>query len=88
MKHRLPIGLAAAGLCLALAVVWWFVVPSEASDETGIGKAVLRYGHSAVWALLAVSALLIALGAPRRAYQATAIAAGAVYAAFVAALVF
>jgi len=77
----------AALVAAALAVVWWVVVPEEAVGATGWRAVALRWGHSLSWALLAVLAVLMAEGAPRRLRAAVGGAAAASYAAFLAAVV-
>ncbi len=86
-KHRLPLGLAAALGCLAVAGIWLRVVPAEADDAEGVVAFILRYGHSIVWMLFAATAVLVAWRAPRRWWHVTAAGAGLTYGAFVAALV-
>lgn len=86
-EHHRSIGTSVAALCFVLALVWLEVVPSEAEEATGLAAPVLRYGHSLVWVLLGVTALLAGWGAPRRLWQRSVCAAGVVYAAFVIALV-
>ena len=85
--HQRTLGVIGGIACLGLAVVWLVVVPDEASGATGLREALLRYGHSVVWLLLGLSALLFATGGPRRSVEWTATAALAVYIAFVVALV-
>lgn len=48
-------GFIAAGV---VAVIYFFVVPDEASSVNGGMNTVLSYGHSASWALLALASLL------------------------------
>lgn len=86
-RHRRWVGSVAALLAVALTVTWWVVVPSEAADASGIRASVLRYGHSSVWAILAVAALAFAVGATNRVVGRIAAVALVVYAAFVLALV-
>ncbi|WP_460436755.1 hypothetical protein, partial [Angustibacter speluncae] len=74
-----------AVVAAALAVLWLLVVPEH--DGDGPRAVLLRFGHSACWALVAVGALLHAVRAPARAVGACAWAALACYAAFLAALV-
>ena len=46
-------GLAWGGACVGLAVLFAVLWPSRIASG-GIGRAVLRWGHSSVWALLAL----------------------------------
>jgi len=46
-------GLAWGGACVGLAVLFAVLWPSRIASG-GIGRAVLRWGHSIVWALLAL----------------------------------
>lgn len=78
--------MAAVG-CAVLAAVWLRVVPAEVDTASGARAWLLRYGHSAVWALLAVAAVLVAGGAPPRVASRIGTVALAVYAAFVLTLV-
>lgn len=84
-RHRTALALVGAVVAGALAVLWLFVVPEH--DGGGLRGAVLRYGHSACWALVAVGALLHAVRGPARAVGACAWAALACYVAFLLALV-
>ena len=86
-SHRVPIGVVLVLACAALAVVWWFVVPGEAETATGVHAVVLRAGHSVVWALLGIAALLWTLGASSKAVGRAAGPALAMYVAFVLATV-
>lgn len=87
IRHRAWVGALGALLGAVLAVTWWVVVPGEASHASGIRAWLLRYGHALVWAILGVAALLFALGATTRVVGRIAMAALALYAAFVVALV-
>ncbi len=46
-------GLAWGGACVGLAVLFAVLWPSRIASG-GIGRVVLRWGHSSVWALLAL----------------------------------
>jgi len=46
-------GLAWGGACVGLAVLFAVLWPSRIASG-GIGRAVLRWGHPSVWALLAL----------------------------------
>lgn len=80
------VGAVASVGCVVLAVVWLRVVPAEVDAASGARAWLLRYGHSAVWALLAVAAAFVAGGAPARVASRIGTVALAVYAAFVLAL--
>lgn len=84
-RHRTALGLVGAVIAGALAALWLVVVPEH--DGGGLRSGVLRFGHSACWALVAVGALLHAVRAPVRAVGACAWAALACYVAFLLALV-
>lgn len=57
-KHRKIIGLAAALIACAIAVLYIWLVPNEASHASGIQKIVLVYGHSLCWFLLSTASVL------------------------------
>jgi hypothetical protein len=84
-RRRVAVGATGAVVAVALALLWLVVVPEHEAD--GVQGAVLRYGHSACWALVALGAVLHAVRAPARAVGACAWAALACYVAFLAALV-
>jgi hypothetical protein len=86
-RIRRPVGVALVLVCAASSVTWWFVVPAEAETASGLHAVVLRAGHSAVWTLLAIAALLWTLGASPRTVGRAAAPALAVYALFVVATV-
>jgi hypothetical protein len=46
-------GPALGAICVGLAVIFAFLWPSKVAAD-GIARTVLRWGHSAVWALLAL----------------------------------
>jgi hypothetical protein len=47
-------------ICLAVAVLYLFIIPKKANSSsiTSTEKVILRFGHSAVWILLALACLL------------------------------
>jgi uncharacterized membrane protein len=47
------LGSALGAVCVGLAVLFAFLWPSKVAAD-GIARTVLRWGHSAVWALLAL----------------------------------
>ena len=63
-RRRLLLAGATLG-CLALAIMWLFVVPTEADAATGARGLLLTYGHATCWSLLALSTASAALRAPR-----------------------
>ncbi len=72
---------------LALAVVWVVVWPADrAVGATGLRFLLLRWGHAAVWLLLAVSFFVRGVGAEGPA-NVIALAALGVYLAFLGAIV-
>lgn len=85
-RHRVAVGLTAAAVATALALTWLVVVPSEASEATGLQLWMLQYAHSLCWALIALAATGFALRAPRILIDGAAWSALAVYAAFLLAL--
>ena len=84
-RHRTA--LAAGGLVVSvgLALLWLFVVPERAESTSGLQQWLIRFGHSICWALLAVTAGLVLLKAPKRAVDVTAWAALAAYVGFLGA---
>lgn len=85
-RHRRPLGIAAAILATALAVLWTQVVPDRAATAPPLQASAIRWAHPACWALLAAAALCWALGAPRRATKTLAWAALGAYGMFIVAL--
>lgn len=82
LAHRGAVGWTGAGLALAIAIVYFFVVPAEASAVSGLPWAILRFGHSAVWILLALTGAGFALRWPDKLVTVFAWSALACYAAF------
>jgi hypothetical protein len=80
------LGWGGAVIATGMTAVWSLVIPERAATATGLQAAAIRYGHPVCWALLAIVGVLTAIGAPRRARDAFAFAAGASYAAFLAGL--
>lgn len=85
-RKRLLFGVG-AGVALVVTIIFATVGDGVEAEATGLRGAVLDYGHTGVWALLA-AALGIAAAAGRwqRASSALAVAAGVLYAVFLAAL--
>lgn len=83
---RRKLAWVAAVVAAALAALWLVVVPEKVSQTAGLQQLLIRWCHPACWALLSLSAVLYALDAPRRLRDGAAIAAGACYLAFLAAL--
>lgn len=50
------------GLALIPAVIFWFVAPQAAAGLSEWQRFILRYGHTVVWVLLAISFLLRGAG--------------------------
>jgi hypothetical protein len=86
-RRRTVLALVGAVVAAALAALWLVVVPERVAEVDGLQRAVLRYGHSACWALVALAAVLHGVRAPRRAVAASAYGALGCYAAFLAAVV-
>ena len=88
LAHRAAVGWIGAAIALAIATIYFFVVPAETSEVDGLGWAILRFGHSVVWLLLALTAVGFALRWADKLVSGFAWAALAVYAAFLAMLFF
>lgn len=86
-RHRRALAACGLVVSLALTVLWLFVVPERVESTTGVQQWLIRFGHSMCWALLAVTAALVVLKAPKRAVDVTAWSALAVYAGFLGATV-
>lgn len=84
-RYRTPLAVGGLVVSLALTVLWLFVVPDRSASTEGLQQWMIRFGHSLCWGLLALTALLVLLRAPKRAIDAAAWAALAVYAGFLAA---
>ena len=84
-RHRRVVGVVGAVVATGLAVLWVVVVPARAAEATGVRLALIRWGHPACWALLAVVAALFAADAAPRVRQSLAWAAAGCYAGFLAA---
>ena len=85
-RNRMPLGLAAAAVALALAVLWCFVVPDKAATTEGLHSAAIRWAHPLCWALLAGAALSHAVAAPTKLRDGLLWSALASYAVFLGAL--
>lgn len=76
-----------AGVALVVTIIFATVGDGVQTEATGLRGAVVDYGHTAVWALLAAAlGIAAATGTWQRASNALAVAAGLLYAAFLAAL--
>lgn len=85
-RKRLLFGIG-AGVALVVTLIFATVGDGVESEATGLRGAVVDYGHTAVWALLAVAlGIAAAAGTWQRASSTLAITAGLLYAAFLAAL--
>ncbi len=84
-RHRTALAVGGLIVSVGLAVLWLFVVPERAATTEGLQQWVIRFGHSVCWALLAATALLVLLRAPKRLVDTTAWTALAAYLAFLAA---
>lgn len=75
-------------LALGLAVVWVVVWPADqAADASGLRYLSLRWGHAVVWLLLAGSCFARGMNLATGAANLLALAALAVYLAFLAAVI-
>lgn len=85
-RKRLLFGIG-AGVALVVTLIFATVGDGVEAEAPGLRGAVVDYGHTAVWALLAVALGIAATsGTWQRASNALAVAAGLLYAAFLAAL--
>jgi hypothetical protein len=76
-------------LCLLVAIVFAFIWPSnKATSATGVQFALIRWGHSLVWLLLATSCFVRGLHASASGpANIIALLAGLIYVAFLASVV-
>ena len=65
-RHREIVGACATVFALGVAVLYLFVVPLDPAAEHPLVWAILRYGHSLCWLLLAGAAGLFAANATPR----------------------
>lgn len=86
LAHRTPVGWIGAAIALAVAVVYYFIVPAETASADGIGWVILRFGHSLVWVLLALTGAGFALRWHEKLVGGLAWSALGVYAAFLVTL--
>lgn len=86
MTRRQVLAWAGAALAAALAVLWTVVVPEKARTTDGAQSLLIRYGHPATWAALAVLGVLVALDAAPRARTLVGAISLASYAGFLVAL--
>ena len=86
MNRRQTLGWAGAALAGALAVLWTVVVPEKAEATDGVQSLLIRHGHPATWAALAVLGVLVALDAAPRARTLVGAFSLACYAGFLVAL--
>lgn len=80
------LGLLCAGLACMVAAVYIVIVPSEASDSSGLQKIILLYSHALCWIFLSGASVLWALRKGRKAPAYVAYAALAVYVLFMVTL--
>lgn len=86
MARRQLLGWGGAVLAGAMAVLWSFVVPEKAGTTDGVQSLLIRYGHPATWAALAVLGVLVALDVAPRARTLVGAVSLACYAGFLLAL--
>lgn len=86
MTRRQVVAWAGAALAAALAVLWTVVVPEKAETTDGVQSLLIRWGHPATWAALAVLGVLAALDVAPRARSLVGAVSLACYAGFLLAL--
>jgi hypothetical protein len=85
-RNRLLYG-TGAGVALVVAIAFAAVGDGVETEAAGLRGAVVDHGHTGVWALLAVAlAIAAATGRWHRVSNGLALAAGVLYAVFLAAL--
>ena len=85
-RHRGIIGIAGGIVALAVATIYFFIVPDETAQSTGFMWLLLRYGHTVCWLLLSAAAVLWAFSKHPRLVSILAYAALVVYGIFMLAL--
>lgn len=60
-KHHIVFGGVGALIALAIAILYLFIVPDEASKTSGVQKFILIYAHSICWFLLCMSSSIWAI---------------------------
>lgn len=86
LAHRTVVGWTGAAIALAIAIVYFFIVPAEIDHVDGLGWLLLRFGHSVVWLLLAATGVGFALKWADKLVAGLAWSALGVYVAFLATL--
>lgn len=86
-KHRIAFGTSAVIIALAVAALYYVVVPEEAAHAVGIQRFILLYGHTICWLLLATAGSLWTLNKARSAQVFFAYAALGSYVIFMATLI-
>lgn len=86
MTRRQVLGWAGAALATVMAVLWTVVVPEKAAATDGVQSLLIRHGHPATWAALAILGVLVALDAPPRARTLVGAVSLACYSGFLLAL--
>lgn len=85
-RPRLLFGIG-TGVALVVTIVFATVGDGVDAEATGLRGAVVDYGHTLVWALLALALGIAAVaGRWQRVSNALAVAAGVLYGAFLVAL--
>lgn len=85
-RHRTPFGFAAALLAGSIAVIYGFVVPTEADQSGGLARFILIHAHSVSWLFVAFAALAYALNGSKRLISILMYSALAVYLTFLVTL--
>jgi hypothetical protein len=60
-RHRTSIGIGGAVAALGVAIIYAIYDPTPAITSSALANAILRYGHSFCWLLLASASALWAL---------------------------
>jgi drug/metabolite transporter (DMT)-like permease len=79
--HRLAGSVVSMG-ALAVAAIYFVVIPEQASRAEGLVKVLLLYGHGLCWLLIAMASMLWAINKNNRWSPRLLYVALAVYAAF------
>lgn len=85
-KHHKILGVVGGIIALAVAVIYFKVIPQEAATASGIQKIILVYGHSFCWILLSSASILWAIMNKNRWSKILAYAALASYLVFMGTL--
>ncbi len=67
-KYRYYLNCTGIVFAMIIAVMYLFIVPSEAEKASGFSLYVLRYAHSLCWVLIAVACMLFLIKNKRAVY--------------------